>query len=123
MKTVLLVDDEAAILKCWARTLGSEEWRVVRCDDASEAIAILSTLRVDAVVAGYRMPEMSGAELLERAREIQPLARRVLLSGTPEAVADEVDVETVVLPKPWMRSDLVGAVAGSPYANALPFAA
>src|SRR6476469_524299 len=60
---------------------------------------------VAAILADYRMPEMNGIEFLERAMDIYPGARRVLLTAYADTGAaidaiNVVDLDHYLL-KPW----------------------
>ena len=46
-----------------------------------EALSILEEVPVDLVISDYRMPEMSGVELLKEIKELYPNAVRIILSG------------------------------------------
>ena len=82
-------------------------------DRAAESGADLEALRqmklrgdlVAAILADYRMPEMNGIEFLERAMDIYPGARRVLLTAYADTGAaidaiNVVDLDHYLL-KPW----------------------
>ena len=60
---------------------------------------------VSVILADYRMPEMSGIEFLERAMDVYPTARRVLLTAYADTSAaidaiNIVDLDHYLL-KPW----------------------
>ncbi|HKS17227.1 MAG TPA: response regulator, partial [Planctomycetota bacterium] len=63
MKTVLVVDDE--YLLRWALKEGlKDRYRILTAGSVDEAIRILETERVDAVITDIRMPMRSGVELV-----------------------------------------------------------
>src|SRR5213083_639168 len=67
--------------------------------------AILTVDLVAVILADYRMPEMNGIEFLERAMDIYPGARRVLLTAYADTGAaidaiNIVDLDHYLL-KPW----------------------
>src|SRR5213083_1161994 len=67
--------------------------------------AILTVDLVAVILADYRMPEMNGIEFLERAMDIYPGARRVLLTAYADTGAaidaiNVVDLDHYLL-KPW----------------------
>jgi thioredoxin reductase (NADPH) len=84
---LVVVDDEDASLQLLTRELESRygaHYRIVACSSAAEALARLAELRaegasVPVILADQWMPGMSGTELLGRARDIYPTARRGLL--------------------------------------------
>lgn len=84
---ILIVDDEVAILAGLTR-LYRDEFKFVPASSAPQALSILRKDGPFAVViADYRMPLMTGAELLGTVSELSPETRRVLLTGCAEAQA------------------------------------
>ena len=110
---ILTVDDEPTVLAAVARDLRrgfGERYRIVRAASGAEALELLGEVRrrgdpVALIIADQRMPGMEGTELLSRAREIFPDAKRALLTAyadTQAAIAaiNEVDLDYYLL-KPW----------------------
>jgi two-component system KDP operon response regulator KdpE len=65
---VMVVDDEAAILRLLRATLESEGYAVVSADRGSLALKMLDDERPDLLVLDVMMPEMSGFEVLRQIR-------------------------------------------------------
>lgn len=110
---ILAVDDDAQVLRAIFRDLRTaykDEYRIMRTTSAQEALDTLQDLRkknevVAMLVSDQRMPEMLGVDYLEKARELFPKARRVLLtaySDTDAAIRaiNEVQLDYYLL-KPW----------------------
>ena len=80
--TVLLVDDDAAVLvviACMLEDLGCE---VVCAHGGEEALEILSRQQnVSILITDINMPGMDGYELAERATRIRPALKVLQLSG------------------------------------------
>ena len=88
MKTVLLVDDEHAILDALTGLLEDEGFRVVTAGNGREALARMEEAKPDVALVDVMMPVMDGRELL---REIQADARWktipvVLMSAVPRSI-------------------------------------
>src|SRR6201986_678434 len=111
--TILAVDDEPTVLAAVARALRrvfGEHYRILRASSGAEALELLNEMRrrgesLAMVVADQRMPGMEGTELLVKARQIYPEAKRVLLTAyadTKAAIAaiNEVALDYYLL-KPW----------------------
>ncbi len=79
--TLLLVDDEPALLAALRRTLGAAGYGCVVAGSGREALAVLESQPVQVIITDIDMPEMDGLELLRRAREVAPSAVRVVLTG------------------------------------------
>jgi thioredoxin reductase (NADPH) len=113
-KPVLMaVDDDTEVLRAVDRDLRkhyAEQYRVLRADSGSAALNALQRLKrrseaVSLLLADQRMPEMSGVELIRRARDIYPDARRVLLTAYADTDAaiqaiNEAKIHHYLL-KPW----------------------
>jgi thioredoxin reductase (NADPH) len=111
--TILAVDDEPTVLAAVARDLRrgfGEHYRILRAGSGPEALDLLGEMRrrgenLAMIVADQRMPGMEGTELLVKARQIYPEAKRVLLTAyadTQAAIAaiNEVALDYYLL-KPW----------------------
>jgi CheY-like chemotaxis protein len=107
---ILLVDDEEAIVYVFQRYLERAGYRVTAVVDPYEALAIGSAGRIDMLVTDFRMPGMTGADLIGRLRELHPdLPALVVTAFGAEVGVAAPDVH--VLNKPLPPQDLVDAVA------------
>lgn len=102
---VLVVDDERMILSFYARALPRLGYEVTTCSSGSEALAAVQAHpeRFDVVVTDQTMPYMTGLELGQRLRELQPNLPLVLCTGLGESmIADDADALgfTAFLEKP-----------------------
>jgi thioredoxin reductase (NADPH) len=110
---LLTVDDDPAVSRAIARDLRrqyGEHFRVVRAESGPAALEALRefTLRGEVVallLADHRMPGMTGVDFLERAMDIVPSAKRVLLTAYADTDAairaiNDVDLDHYLL-KPW----------------------
>ncbi|KES25405.1 MULTISPECIES: response regulator [Pseudomonas] len=77
---ILFVDDEERILRSLAMQF-RRHYEVLTESDPRRALERLRSEPVQILVSDQRMPQMSGAELLARAREIAPDCLRILLTG------------------------------------------
>lgn len=82
-RRILFVDDEPRILKGFQRMLRSmrHEWEMAFAENGFQALEALSEQSFDVVVSDMRMPDMDGAELLERIMQNHPEIVRIVLSG------------------------------------------
>ncbi len=87
-----------------------ERQRIVRAESGEQALDALRQMKlrgdqVAVILADYRMPGLSGIEFLERAMDVYPFARRVLLTAYADTSAaidaiNVVDLDHYLL-KPW----------------------
>jgi len=82
-ETILLVDDEEAVLDLGARMLEQLGYTVIEAKGGAEAIEIYKTRthNIDLVMLDMIMPEISGGEVCVAIKEINPHARVLLASG------------------------------------------
>ena len=79
---VVIVDDEEMVITSIRAFLQMEtEYAVHGFTKPEEAVKYLETTPVDVVVSDYLMPKMNGIQLLAKAKQLQPEAARVLLTG------------------------------------------
>jgi CheY-like chemotaxis protein len=112
---VLFVDDESAIADFVARDLARRGLEVTTRTNPLEALALAAAQphHFDVVISDLHMPKLSGLELLERVRESQPGARRILISGMLEPPVSDVALAggiDRVLGKPVSIDELIAAL-------------
>lgn len=112
---VLYVDDEAINLRVFEANFRSR-FRILTCQSGAEALQLLTTRasEIAVVISDQRMPGMTGVELLEKAREVAPDVRRMLITAYSDmqAVMDAVNRGQVVryFVKPWVKEELTAAL-------------
>lgn len=81
--TLLLVDDEEMIIKVGTKMLQKLGYQVISAARGQEALEIFrrSHSEVDGVILDMIMPQMDGAVLFERLKEIDPQVKVILSSG------------------------------------------
>jgi DNA-binding NtrC family response regulator len=79
--SVLLVDDEPALLRALARWLRCSSLDVSCASSADEALGVLARRSIDVLVSDIDMPGKSGFELLSIVRREHPSTVRMLLTG------------------------------------------
>jgi two-component system, cell cycle sensor histidine kinase and response regulator CckA len=111
--TILLVEDEPALLALIARVLRREGYKVLESVSPFEAEAVVAQpdRAIDLIVTDMVMPGMSGAELWQRARAVRPSLRCLIMSGySPDSVDGPVNPGVPTLHKPFAMQALVAQV-------------
>jgi thioredoxin reductase (NADPH) len=110
---LLAIDDDVNVLEAVVQDLRREygsEYRVLRAASGQAALDTLAQLKerneaVGLLLSDQRMPGMTGVQFLERARELYPDARRVLLTAYADTEAAIQAINTArihyYLNKPW----------------------
>ena len=87
---ILVADDEDGVREIARRVLAREGFNVLTASSGREALAQLEghSGRIDLVLTDFMMPEMSGAELADRVRELSEETKVLFMSGfSAEATA------------------------------------
>jgi DNA-binding NtrC family response regulator len=84
---VLVVDDEAAVLRALRRSLEGHGFEVLAAQSAGEALGVLASAPVDVVLSDACMPAMTGTELLERIRQAGLACEVVIMSAYTDAAS------------------------------------
>jgi DNA-binding response OmpR family regulator len=95
------------------RELEHSDYRVIDVGDGIEALDVLGREPVDVLITDVMMPNLDGISLLERARELQPGIRSIVMTGdsTPNAVVAAFRNQACdLLLKPFSLDDLRTAV-------------
>ena len=104
---VLVVDDEFLILQLIAAWLEDSGCEVETAPNGSEALAKLrNDQRIEVLITDVNMPGISGYHLADRAKEIRPELKVILLSG-----AERDPHGWPLLHKPIQQSDLTRMMA------------
>ncbi len=115
-ETVLIVEDEGAILRVARRILETQGYVVLAAGSPSEALRVASDHPgpIDLLVSDLVMPGMNGLELSRRVLELRPGLKRLFMSGyAAEVLPNQAALATeavAVLPKPFSRAELLGHV-------------
>jgi YesN/AraC family two-component response regulator len=115
--SVLIVDDEPAVLAALQRALRQRFGARLAVHAESDAIAALSLLRersFDILVSDLRMPVIDGISFLTLAAGLHPVAVRMILTGSADfETAQRAINESGVfryLTKPWNDSELAAHI-------------
>src|SRR3989442_233824 len=80
---ILVVDDEAAILRLLKEALTQWGYQVTGATSAAEALQALRGDMFDAVITDIRMPDMNGLELLKEIKRHDESVEVVVMTGYP----------------------------------------
>jgi two-component system, NtrC family, response regulator HupR/HoxA len=120
--TILIVDDEGRVLDALEAILAAE-FRVLRADGGEAALRLLAAEEVAVIVTDYRMPGMSGVELLRRTQDLAPDTIRIVLTAYTDvdSLMDAINTGRIYhfVSKPWSPSDLLMVVRRAAERHAL----
>ncbi len=102
---ILIVDDEAAVLRSLERLLCRAGYEVIAASGGAQALELLEQHQVHIVLTDFRMPLMCGNELLKAVKKRHPEIVGLILSGYADfnAVVETLNsgIAFKFLQKPW----------------------
>ncbi len=114
-ETILLVEDEPAILKLEAQMLESLGYLVLSAPTPGVALRLVRehSGRIDLLMSDVIMPDMNGHELARSVASLRPGIRCLLVSGYTDniiASGDMLEEGFQFMQKPFCRGELASAV-------------
>jgi CheY-like chemotaxis protein len=108
---VLVVEDDPYVRAVIVECLGMIGYAVSEAKDGTSGLAALAQVRPDLMVVDYAMPDMTGAEVIVKAREMMGDLPVVLATGYADmqAVGRVLGTQSILI-KPFEISDLANAV-------------
>jgi putative nucleotidyltransferase with HDIG domain len=113
-ETVLFVDDELSVLKAVRRVFDESPWNILSVVSGEAALNVVREQEVAVVVSDFRMPAMSGVELLRQVRDLSPDTVKIMMTAhgdfqTALAAINSGEVFRFIV-KPWDEQLLLSAV-------------
>ncbi len=110
-QVVMIIDDEPMVTQSIKNFLSLEtDYEIIALTSPMAALETLKTRQVDVIISDYFMPDLNGIDFFLKAKEIQPQATRVLLTGYADkenAIKAINDVGLYqYIEKPWENEDL-----------------
>jgi two-component system, cell cycle sensor histidine kinase and response regulator CckA len=114
-ETVLLVEDEDAVRESIADYLEQKGYTVLKANGGPQALAMVSSSGqvIDLMLTDVIMPQMSGRELADKMKALQPEIKTIFLSGYSSNLLSNrqaLDPQYVLLQKPVRLTALGKAV-------------
>ncbi|RKZ37625.1 MAG: hypothetical protein DRQ37_01445 [Gammaproteobacteria bacterium] len=104
-RTLLLVDDEPAVLSALQRLLRLDGYHILTAGSGREGLDVLAKHEAGVVISDERMPEMTGTQFLSRVKDLHPHTIRIVLSGFADldAVTQAINMGAIYkfFTKPW----------------------
>jgi NADH:ubiquinone oxidoreductase subunit E len=110
---ILVVDDEAIVLKSCERILTSEGFGVDTATTAKKALSLLERNFYDLIITDIKMPEMDGIEFMREVRKKNPDINIIVITGYPsqESIKAALSLRIIdYLPKPFSPNHLLELV-------------
>jgi two-component system NtrC family response regulator len=81
MAKILIVDDEKDLADIMGANLLLRDYKVEKTVSGEEALEKIKKDRFDLAIIDIRLPGMDGIELFQRAKEIDPFIRVIMITG------------------------------------------
>jgi DNA-binding NtrC family response regulator len=110
---ILVVDDDAIVIKSCRRILEAEGFEVTSVPSADEALEKIKYFEFDLLLMDVKMPKHDGIFLMREIKKNWPDIPIIVMSGypTPETIADVLKLgATQFIPKPFRPDELVKSV-------------
>lgn len=82
-KTILVVDDDKAILRTFSRILRNCGYEIETAESGGEAISKAKSRHFDMVLLDLRLPDMNGTDILVKARDPLRSTAKIIITGFP----------------------------------------
>jgi PAS domain S-box-containing protein len=121
-ETVLVVEDDEAIMKLHKDVLGRYGYKVLSASDGVEAMEVFKA-NIDMIriaIVDVIMPRMNGREVVEQVRGQRPHLPIIMTSGYTDEIIDLASIDqlnVVFLQKPVRPLDLLSAIQSSLHTN------
>lgn len=114
-ETVLVAEDDAAIMKLLGEVLQRYGYTVLTAGDGVEALELFNRQgdRIQAAIVDVIMPRMNGSELVEALRRQRPELPVIMTSGYTEEEVDRQaldQLKVLFMPKPLKPLELLAAL-------------
>jgi PAS domain S-box-containing protein len=112
---ILFIDDEPTIVRVGRRMLERLGYRVTACESARAALDLFDRdpSAFELVISDLTMPELTGLEIADRIRAVNPSVKIVVTTGNVDLLGPDQDRGRIdeVLPKPFATTRLAHIVS------------
>jgi two-component system KDP operon response regulator KdpE len=114
-RKILVVDDEAQILRVLRQVLAAHGYAVRTAEDGEFALAIVGEWQPDLVLTDLQMPGMNGLELCRRLRAVSEIPIVILsVRNEEEAIVEALDAGADdYITKPFGTNELLARIRSS----------
>lgn len=113
---ILIVDDESYVARLAEAVLNRRGFRVTSVSTGQKALEYMGAHagEVSLAVVDFRLPDISGLELMTRLQNVDPALRVIVSSGYfADDILSEVYRDVAFLQKPYTADGLTSAVAAA----------
>jgi two-component system cell cycle sensor histidine kinase/response regulator CckA len=106
---ILVVDDEASVMRVVTSTLAGAGFRVLTAQDGQAGLELFAKHadEIRMVLADIAMPVMGGIRMSEEILKLRPDARILLMTGYNDTVIGKTALKLPLIRKPFLPPDLL----------------
>jgi ATP-dependent Clp protease ATP-binding subunit ClpA/ActR/RegA family two-component response regulator len=111
--TVLIVDDNADLLRFLERLMAQSGWRLLTAETAEQGRHLVSKQRPNVALLDYVLPDENGVALGVRLREMAPGIPVIIMSGAELPGKDQItceDHDFQILQKPFLANEIMNQI-------------
>lgn len=114
-KSIVVAEDFGVSRKIIVSTLAKEGYTVMEAEDGSEAVKLFDGRAIDLLITDFNMPNMNGAELIQKVRANESYAYIPILLLTTEVRQEKIQQAidgniTAFIKKPFETEDFLKIV-------------
>ncbi len=120
MHKILLIDDDEVQLRLQRMILTREGYTVFTTADGPQGLEIFRKNRIDLVLLDLGLPSMSGIEVLNEIRRLDPRVKVIVVTGYPSVESTVLAMQSGAwdyLQKPLTADNLLGKINSALYAS------
>lgn len=110
---ILVVDDDAIVIKSCRRILEAEGFEVSTVPSADQALEAIKNSDFDLLLIDVKMPKRDGMYLMREIKKNWPEIPTIIMSGypTPETITEVLRLgATLFIPKPFRPDELIKSI-------------
>jgi DNA-binding NtrC family response regulator len=107
--TILIIDDDKAILHVFTRIFRSKGYLVTVAAKGKDAIEKISNNHYDVALIDLRLPDMEGTELFPLIQKVSPKTLKIMLTGKA-FLQDSIEGADALLKKPIQPEQLLSVI-------------
>lgn len=109
VETILVVEDEEALLKLAVQILTGVGYTVLTAKDGVEAVQVFEehAEEIDLVMMDMAMPRLGGQEAMKQILAKRPATRHLFVSGYSQHAGQSDDIQEKLLDKPYTATSLL----------------
>jgi DNA-binding response OmpR family regulator len=117
MESVLIVDDDTAVLGVVSRMLSGAGYQNYTASSASAAEKLVEEHKIDIMLVDIVMPERGGLEFIMKEYRNNPKAKTIIMSGNVNLASDSLKILAEqfgvksLIQKPFTKEELIDRIA------------